>query len=75
MEHQVNEDSDMNVKIVSDDFRKALPRLIACAEKWDENTTGFEYETGIKATSHVKHLGNKLMEALNEIERLSDERS
>lgn len=65
----------MNVKIVSDGFRKALPGLIACAEKWNENTTGFEYETGIKATSHVKHLGNKLIEALNEIERLNNKSS
>lgn len=58
-------------KLVSDDFRKALPKLVACAEKWNMNTIGFEYETGCKATAHVKHLGSKLIEALNEIERLS----
>lgn len=56
-------------KIVSEEFKLALPRLASFAGECRENTAYFEFKTGVSACSHIKHLAEKLIEALDEIEK------
>lgn len=59
-------------KIVSDEFRKALPRLIEVARAAGANTKEFEIVSGgFSATCHIVHLGEKLLQALNELDNHS----
>lgn len=56
-------------KIVSDEFRKALPHLIEAARAAGVNTKEFEIVSGgISATCHVVHLGEKLLQALDALD-------
>ena len=57
-------------KIVSDDFRAVLPNLVEFDEECRDNTAYFELKTGVSACSHIKHLGDKLIEALDKLDEL-----